>query len=114
MQCYARVRVTPSTRTHGHTAGGKVHPLHRVWREMIQRCTNPNNARFARYGGRGIRVCDRWLASFENFLADMGPRPEGKTSGGRALYSIDRKDNDGHYEPGNTRWSTTLEQSRNR
>jgi hypothetical protein len=72
---------------------------------MIQRCTDPNCRQWKWYGGRGITVCDRWLV-FENFLADMGERPEGKT--------LDRVDPDGDYEPGNVRWATTKEQANNR
>lgn len=71
---------------------------------MVQRCTNPNCRRFADWGGRGITVCERW-ESFENFLADMGERPEGMT--------LDRRDNDGDYEPGNCRWATPKEQRAN-
>jgi hypothetical protein len=72
---------------------------------MRQRCGNPNDRQFSDYGGRGITVCERW-AKFENFLADMGERPPGLT--------LDRINNDGNYEPGNCRWATRLEQSRNR
>lgn len=74
---------------------------------MIDRCENPNNPSFPNYGGRGIKVCDRWRNSFENFLEDMGLRPEGKT--------LDRwPDNDGDYELSNCKWSTPLEQQQNR
>jgi hypothetical protein len=72
---------------------------------MLDRCTNPNHVYFRLYGGRGITVCDRWR-SFENFLADMGLRPEGR--------SLDRVDPDGIYEPTNCRWATAVEQRRNR
>lgn len=72
---------------------------------MHDRCRNPNDERFAHYGGRGIEVCERWN-SFENFLLDMGKRPQGT--------SIDRINADGNYEPGNCRWATAAEQTRNR
>jgi hypothetical protein len=73
---------------------------------MIQRCTNPSNSKYAYYGGRGISICSRWVESFAAFLADMGECPG---SG----YSIDRIDVNGNYEPGNCRWATKKEQSRN-
>jgi hypothetical protein len=69
---------------------------------MRQRCLSPTNQQFANYGGRGIRVCREW-ATFDQFIADMGRRPS-------PSHSIDRVNNDGHYEPGNCRWATSLEQ----
>jgi hypothetical protein len=74
---------------------------------MIQRCTNPSHKSFPRYGGRGITVCDEWLESFEAFASYVGD-PPGKE------YSIDRIDNDAGYMRGNVKWSTQIEQSRNR
>lgn len=75
-------------------------------KETIARCHNPQHPQYIYYGGRGITVCARWRNSFENFLADMGVRPEGLT--------LDRRDNDKGYEPGNCRWATRAEQTRNR
>jgi hypothetical protein len=89
-------------------------PEWHAWRMMRQRCFNTKIKEFKRYGGRGITVCDRWLNSFENFFADMGPRPAGKLPNGRALYSLDRINNDGNYEPGNCRWAVKQDQARNR
>lgn len=78
---------------------------HNIWVKMVQRCTNPNDVGYKNYGGRGIQVCDRWHNSFEAFYADMGP------SNG---LSIDRRDNDGNYEPGNCRWTNMSIQNLNK
>ncbi|KIL42064.1 hypothetical protein SD70_02450 [Gordoniibacillus kamchatkensis] len=77
-----------------------------TWIRMKERCFNKNNHRFKEYGARGITVCDRWKESFENFLQDMGKKPSSK-------HSIDRKNNDGNYEPSNCKWSIQTEQTRN-
>jgi hypothetical protein len=90
-------------------------PEYYILNGMKQRCLNPKMPQWKDYGGRGIRVCERWITSFENFLADVGPRPPGKLKNGMALYSIDRfPDNDGNYEPGNVRWATPKEQGANK
>lgn len=81
-------------------------PEYYSWKAMITRCTNPNRADFKNYGGRGIKVCDRWRNSFEAFLCDMGPRPPDHT--------LDRVDNDGNYEPQNCRWADWFDQSQNK
>lgn len=82
------------------------HPLYSVWQGMLRRCDNPRYAQFKDYGGRGIRVCDRWLHDFAAFVSDMGPRPTG--------HFIDRIDNDGNYEPTNCRWVTRAQSQSNR
>jgi len=83
-------------------------PEFKIWREILQRCTNPNSKNWDNYGGRGIKICQRWL-KFENFYLDMGSRPLG-VIGKRPEFSIDRIDNDGNYEPSNCRWGTREQQ----
>jgi hypothetical protein len=89
---------------HGHCSGGVSSPIYERWRGMFKRCYNSNHKYFHRYGGRGIRVCERWFI-FEYFLADMGEAPFGLT--------LDRIDNNGNYELGNCRWATKSEQRLN-
>jgi len=83
----------------------KILELKNTWQMMIRRCEEPKRKDFKDYGGRGIRVCDRWH-DFDNFYADMGVRP--------ALMQLDRIDNNGNYEPGNVRWATPAQQTRNK
>lgn len=90
--------------THGEAAYWRRTKEYRTWKGIRHRC-RPNGEKG--YADRGITVCERWLASYENFLADMGRAPSPK-------HSIDRIDNDGNYEPGNCRWATALVQNRNR
>lgn len=80
--------------------------LYKVWSKMKCRCVNSNNPKYKNYGARGIKVCDRWMNSFESFLEDMGEQPEGT--------SLDRINNDGDYEPSNCRWATSEQQNNNK
>lgn len=97
------VRIGKANRKHGMTSTAEW----LAWKNMRDRCENPADASYDNYGGRGIKVCERWQA-FENFYADVGPRPSTK-------HSLDRYPNqNGDYEPGNVRWATGVEQQRNR
>lgn len=90
---------------HGHNRKGRPTKTYMVWGAMIQRCTNKNNARYSNYGGRGINVCDRW-ADFQNFLDDMGNKPDG--------YTLERIDNNEGYCKDNCQWVSYKKQNANR
>ena len=100
--CLNKELVSNRTKTHGDSGT----PEHKTWKNMKRRCDYEKGSRWKHYGGRGIKVCDRWLNSYENFLKDMGRKPGPE-------YSIDRINVDGNYEPSNCKWSTPKEQSNN-
>lgn len=117
--CGKAVEVVGNSLITGHTNSCGSHPPPRIqasglnpltyssWKSMKARCLNPGSPSYPNYGGRGITICDRWLNSFDNFLADMGPRPS-------RAYSIERENTNGNYEPGNCVWATKQVQQSNR
>jgi hypothetical protein len=113
----ARERVAKSAklvglanRTHGESSKDNLTPEYRAYHSMLSRCLNSADARYPNYGGRGIKICDRWLGEngFRHFLEDMGRRPSSDLS-------LDRyPNNNGNYEPNNCRWATRSQQQRNK
>lgn len=99
--CLSIERTVSMNKTHGKTNSR----VYRIWNSMLQRCANQKNLSFKHYGGRGIKVCERWH-DFTLFLADMGEPPQG--------LSIDRINNNGDYEPGNCRWASNDDQANNK
>lgn len=103
--CLAKENRAKANTAHGHSTRIRKTPEYRSWSMAKMRCTNPANKSYARYGRRGIKMCESWAKSFEQFLSDMGPRPQGTTLG--------RKDNDGNYQRSNCFWATAEEQQNN-
>lgn len=101
--CLSRASFIKRSTSHGMCYS----PENAAYRKMKLRCNNENNPRYRDYGGRGIKICDRWLESFDNFYEDMGKRPSKK-------HSLDRIDNAVGYSPNNCRWSTDIEQANNK
>jgi hypothetical protein len=102
-----RARRAERARQRSFRHGWRHAPEYTVWTNIKQRCLNPQSQAWADYGGRGIRICEEWARDFSSFINHVGPRPS-------PLHEIDRIDNNGHYEPGNVRWSLRSPNCRNR
>jgi hypothetical protein len=104
--CLRRETTASRSLTHGHSVGYAYTGTYSSWCNIKARCLNPQHKNYARYGGRGITVCERWRDSFQSFLEDMGEKPAGAW--------VERVDNERGYEPGNCVWATPREQNNNR
>lgn len=105
--CLHKEGLLQRSKKHGQSPRRGLSPAYIAWNNLIRRCTSKKDPGYKNYGGRGIKVCDRWLNSFDDFFSDMGARPSPDLS-------LDRIDNSGNYEPGNCRWATRSQQNNNR